>query len=62
MGSAGHRAGRKFARRGIDKAVEEVVNLSGVDGKQREAGVQMFRGLSRWLCHARGHGGSAQRR
>ena len=32
----------KFARCGFQQAVEEVVNLSGIDGKKGEAGVKMF--------------------
>ena len=32
----------KFARCGVEQAVEEVINLGGIDGQQGEAGVQMF--------------------
>ncbi len=32
----------KFAWRGGEKTVEEIINLGGIDGKKGKAGVEMF--------------------
>ena len=42
MGFQGITQDRKFAWRGVEKAVEEVINLGGIDGEEGKAGVQMF--------------------
>ena len=42
MGFQGITQHGKFARCGLEKAIEEVINLGGIDGEEGEAGVQMF--------------------
>ena len=42
MGFQGITQDRKFAWSGREKAVEEVINLGGIDGEEGEAGMQMF--------------------
>ena len=42
MGFQGITQDREFAWSGSEKAVEEVINLGGIDGEEGEAGVEMF--------------------
>jgi hypothetical protein len=42
MGLQGITQHGKFARRGFDKAAEEVINPSGFDGEWGKAGMKMF--------------------
>ena len=46
MGFQGIPQHGKFAWSGVEKAVEEVINLGGIDGKQGKAGVKMSAGES----------------
>ena len=45
MGFQGITQHGKFAWCGCKQAVEEVINLGGIDGEKGEAGVQMFPAL-----------------
>ncbi len=42
MGFQGITQHRKFAGSGFEEAVEEVINLGGIDGKKGEAGVELL--------------------
>jgi hypothetical protein len=42
VGFEGITQDRKVARCGLREAVEEVIDLSGIDGQKGETGVQMF--------------------
>ena len=52
MGFQGITQDGKFAWSGFEKAVEEVINLGGIDGEEGEAGVQMFPIIAYFVPHA----------
>ena len=63
MGFQGITQHGKFARSGFEQAVEEVINLGGIDGQEGKAGMKMFPAsiIGALYQHALSRG-SAQRR